>query len=114
MKQTLTMDHIVSTTVFMNDATEFAKMNAVYATFFKVAPPARTTVEVTRFPREGERSKLLRLRFAVGEGGRPTPPRVTAPPRSATPPYAARFFAPSSPWPSDPSRAFANSERAFE
>jgi 2-iminobutanoate/2-iminopropanoate deaminase len=57
----LTMDHIVSTTVFMNDATEFAKMNAVYATFFKVAPPARTTVEVTRFPREGAKVEITAI-----------------------------------------------------
>jgi 2-iminobutanoate/2-iminopropanoate deaminase len=27
-------------------------MNAVYATFFKDAPPARTTVEISRLPRD--------------------------------------------------------------
>ena len=48
----LTMDHLVSTTVFMKDLNEFGKMNEVYATFFKSAPPARATVEVARLPRD--------------------------------------------------------------
>ena len=48
----LTMDNIVSTTVFMKDLNEFGKMNEVYGTFFKSAPPARTTVEVARLPRD--------------------------------------------------------------
>lgn len=46
------MDHLVSTTVFMKDLSEFAKMNEVYGTFFKTAPPARATVEVARLPRD--------------------------------------------------------------
>jgi 2-iminobutanoate/2-iminopropanoate deaminase len=46
----LTMDNVVSTTVFLKDLNEFAKMNEVYATFFKSAPPARATVEVARLP----------------------------------------------------------------
>ena len=48
----LTMDHIVSTTVFLKDISEFGKMNEVYATYFKDAPPARATVEVARLPRD--------------------------------------------------------------
>lgn len=48
----LTMDNVVSTTVFLKDLNEFAKMNEVYATFFKSAPPARATVEVARLPRD--------------------------------------------------------------
>ncbi len=48
----LTMDHVVSTTVFLKDLNEFAKMNGVYATYFKKAPPARATVEVARLPRD--------------------------------------------------------------
>jgi len=50
----LTMDHIVSTTVFLKDMNEFGKMNEVYATYFKNAPPARATVEVARLPRDGK------------------------------------------------------------
>jgi 2-iminobutanoate/2-iminopropanoate deaminase len=48
----LTMDHVVSTTVFLKDVNEFAKMNEVYATYFKNAPPARATVGVARLPRD--------------------------------------------------------------
>ncbi len=48
----LTMDHVVSTTVFLKDLNEFGKMNEVYATFFKTEPPARATVEVARLPRD--------------------------------------------------------------
>jgi len=48
----LTMDHVVATTVFLKDLNEFTKMNDVYATFFKSAPPARATVEVARLPRD--------------------------------------------------------------
>ena len=50
----LTMDHIVSTTVFLKDVNDFAKVNEVYATYFKNAPPARATVEVARLPRDAK------------------------------------------------------------
>jgi 2-iminobutanoate/2-iminopropanoate deaminase len=48
----LTMDHVVSTTVFLKDVNEFDKMNAVYAAYFKLAPPGRATVEVARLARD--------------------------------------------------------------
>ena len=48
----LTIDHVVSTTVFLKDLNEFAKMNEVYGTYFKSVPPARATVEVARLPRD--------------------------------------------------------------
>ena len=59
----LTMDHIVSTTVFLKDVNDFAKMNEVYATYFKNAPPARATVEVARLPRD---AKIGISEIAVG------------------------------------------------
>lgn len=46
------MENIVSTSVFLQDLDEFPRMNAVYATFFPDAPPARATVEVSRLPRD--------------------------------------------------------------
>lgn len=46
------MRHIVSTTVFMADLNEFARMNAVYATYFPQNPPARATVQAARLPRD--------------------------------------------------------------
>ena len=48
----LTMADIVSTSVFLKDLNDFAKMNAVYATYFKDKPPARATVQVARLPRD--------------------------------------------------------------
>jgi 2-iminobutanoate/2-iminopropanoate deaminase len=48
----VTMDNIVSTTVFLTDINEFDRMNQVYATYFKVAPPARATVQVARLARD--------------------------------------------------------------
>ena len=48
----LTMDNVVTTTVFLKDLADFEKMNGVYATYFKNAPPARATVEVARIPRD--------------------------------------------------------------
>jgi 2-iminobutanoate/2-iminopropanoate deaminase len=47
----LSYANIVKTTVFLTDLTRFADMNAVYATFFSVAPPARSTIEVSGLPR---------------------------------------------------------------
>jgi 2-iminobutanoate/2-iminopropanoate deaminase len=48
----MTMDNIVSTTVFLKDMNDFGKMNEVYATYFKDAPPARATLEAARLPRD--------------------------------------------------------------
>ncbi len=47
----LTMEDIVSTTVYLTDINEFDRMNQVYATFFTAAPPARATVQVAALPR---------------------------------------------------------------
>ena len=45
-------DKVVKTTVFLKNMAEFDEMNKAYGTFFKVAPPARSTVEVARLPRD--------------------------------------------------------------
>lgn len=47
----LTLAQAVKTTVFLMDMADFAAMNAVYAEFFPVAPPARSTVQVAGLPR---------------------------------------------------------------
>lgn len=44
------MDKVVKTTVFLKNVSDFAKMNEVYATYFKTTPPARTTVGVAALP----------------------------------------------------------------
>jgi 2-iminobutanoate/2-iminopropanoate deaminase len=43
---------VVKTTVFLRDMGEFAKMNEVYARYFPDNPPARSTVEAARLPRD--------------------------------------------------------------
>lgn len=44
------LDLVVSTFVFMIDLNDFHRMNDVYAKYFKVNPPGRTTVEVKSLP----------------------------------------------------------------
>ena len=49
------LHRVVKTTVFLKDMNDFAAMNAVYATYLApqgVTPPARTTVEVSRLPKD--------------------------------------------------------------
>ena len=46
----MTMDNVVSSSVFMQDLNDFKAMNGVYATYFTKAPPARATVQVARLP----------------------------------------------------------------
>lgn len=43
---------VVKTTVFLKDMSEFSKMNEVYGRYFVDNPPARSTVEVARLPRD--------------------------------------------------------------
>ena len=43
---------VVKTTVFLADMNDFAAMNEVYATFFAEGPPARSTVQAARLPRD--------------------------------------------------------------
>ena len=44
--------HVVKTTVFLKDMNDFAAMNEAYAKFFTQAPPARSTVQVARLPKD--------------------------------------------------------------
>ena len=50
--QDLDLANVVKTTVFLTDLNHFSAMNAVYAQFFAQAPPARSTVQVTRLPKD--------------------------------------------------------------
>lgn len=45
-------DKVVKTSVFLKNMSEFIQMNEVYAKFFTGTPPARSTVEVARLPRD--------------------------------------------------------------
>lgn len=44
------LDHLVKTTVFLQDLDDFQGMNEVYARHVGERPPARSTVEVARLP----------------------------------------------------------------
>jgi 2-iminobutanoate/2-iminopropanoate deaminase len=46
------LHRVVKTSVFLKDMNEFAAMNEVYGRFFSIAPPARTTVQVARLPKD--------------------------------------------------------------
>jgi 2-iminobutanoate/2-iminopropanoate deaminase len=46
------LDRVVKTTVFLADMNDFSEMNETYAGFFSELPPARSTVEVSRLPRD--------------------------------------------------------------
>jgi 2-iminobutanoate/2-iminopropanoate deaminase len=48
----LGFEHVVRTTVFLADIGEFAAMNECYARFVGDPPPARSTVQVARLPRD--------------------------------------------------------------
>lgn len=46
------LHHVVKTTVFLKDMNDFAAMNEAYGKFFPAAPPARSTVQVARLPKD--------------------------------------------------------------
>ena len=45
-------DQVVKTTCFLADLDDFAAFNAVYGRFFGSNPPARSTVQAARLPRD--------------------------------------------------------------
>ncbi len=45
------MAHVVKTTVFLADMSDFAEMNEVYATFFTTPFPARSAVAIKTLPK---------------------------------------------------------------
>lgn len=44
-------DNVIKTTVFIKDMNDFAKVNEIYASYFKKDCPARSCVEVARLPK---------------------------------------------------------------
>lgn len=47
----LSFANAVKTTVFLQDMNDFAAMNKIYAEYFQAEPPARSTVQVAKLPR---------------------------------------------------------------
>lgn len=46
------LEEVIKTTVFLADMEDFAAMNEVYARYFSSEPPARSTVQAVRLPRD--------------------------------------------------------------
>lgn len=48
----VSLNHVVKTTVFLEDMNDFPAMNEVYARYFVSAPPARSTVQAAKLPKD--------------------------------------------------------------
>jgi len=46
------LEKVVRATVFLKNMSDFAAMNEVYGKYFHTTPPARSTVEVARLPKD--------------------------------------------------------------
>ncbi len=46
------LDSVVKCTIYLKDLGNFAAVNEVYGSYFKTAPPARATVEVSGLPKD--------------------------------------------------------------
>ena len=46
------LENVVRSTVYLKNMGDFAAMNAVYGKYFTATPPARSTVEVARLPKD--------------------------------------------------------------
>jgi 2-iminobutanoate/2-iminopropanoate deaminase len=46
------LEKVVRSTVFLKDMGDFAAMNEVYARYFTASPPARSTVQAARLPKD--------------------------------------------------------------
>jgi len=46
----MTLENVVKCSIFLINLADFAKVNEVYASYFREIPPARETVQVVRLP----------------------------------------------------------------
>ena len=65
----MNFSNVVKTTVFMTNLGDFQTMNEVYASYFKDAPPARSTVQVSALPK-GAQVEIEVVAVATKEGGK--------------------------------------------
>jgi 2-iminobutanoate/2-iminopropanoate deaminase len=63
----LTLDNVVATTVYLVNVSDFAEMNAHYATFFKNAPPSRATIQVAALPKKGALVEISAIAATPGD-----------------------------------------------
>jgi 2-iminobutanoate/2-iminopropanoate deaminase len=48
------LSRVLKCTVFLSDMNDFTTFNGVYGEYFREAPPARSTVQVARLPRDAK------------------------------------------------------------
>ena len=48
------LEDVVKTTLYLKDLRNFEKVNNIYKRYFVSSPPARSTVEVSRLPKDAE------------------------------------------------------------
>ncbi|MFA5074357.1 MAG: RidA family protein [Nitrospirota bacterium] len=58
------MSQVVKTTIYLMNMNDFSLVNEVYGTYFPVDPPARSTVEVARLPKDA----AIEMDFIAGKG----------------------------------------------
>lgn len=46
------LKHVVKTTVFLKEMNDFPAMNETYAKYFPATPPARSTIQAARLPKD--------------------------------------------------------------
>ncbi|HEY1769663.1 MAG TPA: RidA family protein [Chthoniobacterales bacterium] len=49
--ENLNFGHVVKTTIFLTDMSDFQTVNEIYAGYFRENPPARSTVQVSALPK---------------------------------------------------------------
>lgn len=52
--QKLGIEDVVKTTIFLKNIEDFNQVNEVYGTYFLSSPPARSTIGVSRLPRDAD------------------------------------------------------------
>ena len=62
----LNYDNIIKTTIFLADINDFQKVNEIYGSYFKHAPPARSTIQAGALPK-GARIEIETIAVA-GDG----------------------------------------------
>ena len=63
----LTFENVAKTTIFLADLGDFQTVNEIYGSYFKQAPPARSTVQVAALPK-GARVEIEVIAVANGGG----------------------------------------------
>ena len=46
------LPNVLRTTIFLSDMDDYAMVNETYAQYFESSPPARSTIQVSRLPRD--------------------------------------------------------------